>query len=109
VSFALSLPLPLRCCSVLLLRGQADPRARLPQVLGLTASLGVGGHNTTPIEHYILMCANLNARRIDYVRDNTQELLAHNPKPAEDQIRPVEPRLDDSFNAIIRRMVRVHA
>ena len=99
----------LLCSRVLLLERQRNPYACLPQVIGLTASLGVGSNRDRPIDHYIMMCANLNCHSIEYVRDETnkRELLCHNPKPSQDQIKAVPPREDAGFSATIRRMVCV--
>ena len=84
-----------------------EPGAKLPQTIGLTASLGVGSNNDDPLNHYIMMCANLNCYRIEHVSDadNMRELLFHNPKPTQDQIKTVPPRRDDQFKAIIRGLV----
>ena len=79
----------------------------LPQIIGLTASLGVGKEDDNPSNHYIIMCANLNSTCISYVRDrhNRDELLRHNPKPSQDQIKAVQPRRKDTFYNIIQQMV----
>lgn len=73
----------------------------VPQVVGLTASLGFG-EKGDPVEHYIVMCANLHCRSISYVRENLDELLEHNPRPEKDQIISVLPRdPNDMFILII--------
>ncbi len=46
-----------------------DVNAPLPQVIGLTASLGVGSGEDNAWNHYIRMCANLDATCITHVRD----------------------------------------
>jgi len=73
--------------------------APLPQIIGLTASLGVGT-NDDPQSHYVRICANLDCECITYVRhkENVEELLRLNPRPQRDQIVPVEPRdMDAEF------------
>ena len=67
--------------------------APLPQIIGLTASLGVGASDD-PQSHYVRICANLDCECITYVRrpENVEELLRLNPRPQRDQIVPVQPR-----------------
>jgi len=71
-----------------------DSAARLPQIIGLTASLGVGAYDDDPQAHYVRICANLDCECITYVqhKDNVDELMLFNPRPKRDQIVPVEPR-----------------
>jgi len=70
-----------------------DSAARLPQIIGLTASLGVGACED-PLIHYVRICANLDCECITYVRrkENIRELMEFSPRPKRDQIVPVEPR-----------------
>lgn len=76
-----------------------DGCKQLPQILGLTASLGVG--DATSIsgarDHYIKICANLDCHHISHVRqqDNKEELEFHNPKPSPNQIMEIEKRTKD--------------
>jgi len=51
-----------------------DSGARLPQIVGLTASLGVGSDDTDPAQHYIHICANLDCKLITHVKHNRDEL-----------------------------------
>jgi len=77
-----------------------NPSARLPQIIGLSASLGVGSCDDDPKAHYIRICANLDCECITYVRDaeNVRELLEFNPPPKRDQIVVVPPcSMDDEF------------
>ncbi|XP_048587740.1 antiviral innate immune response receptor RIG-I isoform X1 [Nematostella vectensis] len=48
----------------------------LPQVVGLTASLGVGKSNTVENahKHILQICANMDAQKINTVRENVNEL-----------------------------------
>lgn len=69
-----------------------SPRRKLPQIIGLTASLGVGTSADDPLGHYIRLCANLDCDLITHVRENLGELLKYSPRPRKDQIIPVEPR-----------------
>jgi len=77
-----------------------DSATRLPQIIGLTASLGVGACDDDPQSHYVRICANLDCDCITYVQheDNVRELMEFNPPPKRDQIIPVEPRsMDNEF------------
>jgi len=71
--------------------------ARLPQIIGLTASLGVGERDD-PLNHYVRICANLDCECITYVQreENICELMEFNPPPRRDQIIPVEPQSMDA-------------
>ena len=84
-----------------------NPHCKLPQILGLTASLGVGD-NEDPIPHYIKLCANLDCKGITHVRDETnyEELLKHNPKPLQKQIISVDDRpSSDPFSFLLHRLM----
>lgn len=79
-----------------------NPSGKLPQVIGLTASLGVGPAGDDPtgaLYHYIRLCANLDCKSITHVKDkeHLEELLLYNPKPQKDQIISVEPRPTDNI------------
>jgi len=71
--------------------------ARLPQIIGLTASLGVGAYADDAQMHYIRICANLDCECITYVKrpENVIELAEYNPRPQRDQIVAVEPQSMD--------------
>ena len=77
---------------------RSSPKVRLPQIIGLTASLGVGSSCDDPLPHYIKLCANLDCMSITHVRDKAhmEELLQHNPRPKKDQIIAVDARPSDS-------------
>lgn len=65
---------------------------KLPQIVGLTASLGVGEGD--PLNHYIRICANLDCDNITHVRAGTsfmEDLLHHSPRPSRNQIVTVDP------------------
>ena len=83
------------------------PKPNLPQIIGLTASLGVGEKGNA-IDHYITLCANLDCLRIEHVRnsDNKKELFEHNPPPKEDQIITVASRsLQSQFFMTLHRLM----
>ena len=75
---------------------KTDSRARLPQIIGLTASIGVGSFDANPEEHYIHICANLNCGLINHVKENRRELEKHVPPLKRDQIIAVQPRNKDA-------------
>ncbi|CAG9535374.1 unnamed protein product [Cercopithifilaria johnstoni] len=51
---------------------------RLPQIVGLTASLGIGNAQNAleAVEHFIKICANLDITVLSYVHENIDELRA---------------------------------
>ncbi len=70
-------------------------KPNLPQIIGLTASLGVGEKGNACL-------------RIEHVRnsDNKMELIEHNPPPKEDQIIIVAPRsLQSQFFATLYQLM----
>jgi len=75
-----------------------DSSARLPQIIGLTASLGVGAYGDDPQIHYVRICANLDCECITFVQreENVRELMQFNPRPQRDQIVAVQPRRTDT-------------
>ncbi|XP_013399861.1 probable ATP-dependent RNA helicase DHX58 [Lingula anatina] len=79
----------------------------LPQIIGLSASLGTGKGNN-PLQHYYRVCANLDCFTISHVRNpvNEKELLCINPKPKTDQIKLVQPRSSDNpFILMVKQMM----
>nr|XP_033802778.1 interferon-induced helicase C domain-containing protein 1 [Geotrypetes seraphini] len=57
-------------------RKENKPEVPLPQILGLTASPGVGGakNQTKAVEHILKICANLDAYKIMTVKDHAVQL-----------------------------------
>uniref|UniRef100_F6YV16 Antiviral innate immune response receptor RIG-I n=1 Tax=Equus caballus TaxID=9796 RepID=F6YV16_HORSE len=86
------------------LGGSSDP---LPQVVGLTASVGVGDakNRDEAMEHICKLCASLDASVISTVKDNLQELTEVVYKP-EKNFRKVESRTTDGFKCIISQLMR---
>ncbi|XP_064604093.1 ATP-dependent RNA helicase DHX58-like [Liolophura sinensis] len=80
--------------------GQTSP---LPQVIGLTASMGVGkAKNTEQAKMHIQkLCANLDASQICTVQKAVGELADFVPVPDED-IKSVEGRREDKFADFIQ-------
>ncbi|XP_064631779.1 LOW QUALITY PROTEIN: antiviral innate immune response receptor RIG-I-like [Lineus longissimus] len=83
----------------------------LPQIVGLTASLGVGHASTThgAVKHIEKVCANLDSTEICVVKENIEELREHVATP-EMEMETVLPRTDDPCKRIIsQHMEEIHA
>lgn len=78
----------------------------LPQVIGLTASVGVGdAKNTAEATEYICkLCASLDTAVVTTVRDNLEELEEVVYKPQK-FFRKVESRTTDRFKRIISQLM----
>lgn len=86
------------------LGGSPDP---LPQVIGLTASVGVGDAKTVEeaMLHICKLCAALDASVIATVRDNVEELEQVVYKPQKIS-RKVESRASNTFKCIISQLMK---
>nr|AJO25032.1 DEAD box polypeptide 58 [Rhinolophus sinicus] len=86
------------------LGGSSDP---LPQITGLTASVGVGDAKSTTeaMEYICKLCASLDVSVIATVRDNLEELEEIVYKPQK-FFRKVELRTNDRFKYIISHLMR---
>ncbi|NXE55482.1 DDX58 helicase, partial [Casuarius casuarius] len=75
---------------------------QLPQIIGLTASVGVGSAKNTEevIEHICTLCSYLDIQTISTVRENVQDLQSIVYKPEID-VRQVKMRLQNHFVNII--------
>ncbi|CAJ0601549.1 unnamed protein product [Cylicocyclus nassatus] len=64
------------------------PGYSLPQVIGLTASLGVGGasNEADAVNHVVRLCASLDCVAISTVRINNEELRKYSPIVADEII-----------------------
>lgn len=82
----------------------SDP---LPQVVGLTASVGVGSAKNTleAMEHISKLCASLDASVIVTVKENLSELEEVVNKPQK-LFRKVESRPNNRFKCIITQLMR---
>ncbi|XP_030853723.1 probable ATP-dependent RNA helicase DDX58 [Strongylocentrotus purpuratus] len=63
------------------------PQGRIPQVVGLTASVGTGTSDDAH-GHIVTLCANLDSSEVKIVTEphNVQELKKYNKPPEQDQI-----------------------
>ncbi|NXV94618.1 DDX58 helicase, partial [Calonectris borealis] len=75
---------------------------QLPQIVGLTASVGVGNAKTTKeaIEHICTLCSYLDIQAISSVRENKQDLQRFGNKP-ETYVRCVKMRVQNHFADVI--------
>ncbi|XP_057229040.1 antiviral innate immune response receptor RIG-I [Malurus melanocephalus] len=75
---------------------------QLPQIVGLTASVGVGNAKTTheTVEHICTLCSYLDVQAISTVRENKQDLQRFSNKP-ETHVRWVKMRAQNHFADII--------
>ncbi|XP_035920929.2 antiviral innate immune response receptor RIG-I isoform X1 [Halichoerus grypus] len=82
----------------------SDP---LPQVIGLTASVGIGDAKNTmeAMEYICKLCASLDTSVIATVKDNLEELEEIVYKPQK-FFRKVESRTTDRFKCIISQLMR---
>lgn len=86
--------------NIKLKKEQKEP-VPLPQILGLTASPGVGGANTLSKaeEHILRICANLDASKI------MTRSLGKDKKEQRKSILTVEPRKEDPFGTVIKTIM----
>ncbi|NWW04169.1 DDX58 helicase, partial [Oreocharis arfaki] len=79
-----------------------SPANQLPQIVGLTASVGVGNAKSTneTAEHICTLCSYLDIQSISTVRENKQDLQRFGNKP-ETHIRWVKMRTQNHFADII--------
>ncbi|CAH1258815.1 DDX58 [Branchiostoma lanceolatum] len=79
---------------------------RLPQIIGLTASLGVGKAKSQKdaVEHILKACANLDAEWISQVMEHKYELQIYNEKPVE-EVKAVSGRIKDPFADMINMIM----
>ncbi|XP_032423774.1 interferon-induced helicase C domain-containing protein 1 isoform X1 [Xiphophorus hellerii] len=85
-----------------LIKEQKQP-VPLPQILGLTASPGVGGAKTLnkAEEHILRICANLDVSKIMTGSIDKKELRK--------SILPIEPRKEDPFGCVVKTiMTAIH-
>ncbi|XP_012729491.2 interferon-induced helicase C domain-containing protein 1 [Fundulus heteroclitus] len=88
------------------LKKEQKETVQLPQILGLTASPGVGGANTLnkAEEHILRICANLDASKI------MTRSIGKDKKEQRKSILTVEPRREDPFGCVIKTIMHdIHA
>ncbi|XP_078526859.1 interferon-induced helicase C domain-containing protein 1 [Lissotriton helveticus] len=83
--------------------------APLPQILGLTASPGVGGANSVQRaqQHILKICANLDANRIMTVQEHSDQLKAQVKEPYKKVEIPDETRENPFRDKIIAMMTKI--
>ncbi|NXK46772.1 DDX58 helicase, partial [Chauna torquata] len=79
-----------------------SPASQLPQILGLTASVGVGNAKNVEetVEHICSLCSYLDIQAISTVTENIQDLQKFTNKP-ETHVRLVKTRVNNHFAVII--------
>ncbi|NXW78973.1 DDX58 helicase, partial [Hirundo rustica] len=79
-----------------------SPASQLPQIVGLTASVGIGNAKTTDetVDHVCTLCSCLDIQAISTVRENKEDLQRFRNKP-ETHIRWVKMRAQNHFADII--------
>ncbi|NXL04300.1 DDX58 helicase, partial [Mesembrinibis cayennensis] len=79
---------------------------QLPQIVGLTASVGVGNAKSIEetIEHICTLCSYLDIQAISTVRENKEELQRFGNKP-ETHVRWVKMRVRNHFADIIKGLM----
>ncbi|XP_041057704.1 interferon-induced helicase C domain-containing protein 1 isoform X2 [Carcharodon carcharias] len=93
------------------LNNKGDAEVALPQILGLTASPGVGGaRNRKNAESHILqICANLDAYKIMTVKEHHAQLKDQVKDPVK-KMEIAEERTEDPFGGQIKdMMMKIHA
>ncbi|XP_038044772.1 probable ATP-dependent RNA helicase DHX58 isoform X2 [Patiria miniata] len=73
-------------------QGVGEHVGSLPQVIGLSASLGVG-RGKMPLNHLLKLCANMDVRDIKRVRKHKKQLDEFVKAPEQDVIIPVDSRV----------------
>lgn len=89
------------------LRKENKKEMPLPQILGLTASPGVGGarKQSKAEEHILKICANLDAYKIMTVQRNAEELGEKVKEPYK-TFAIAEERREDPFGDVIKRIMQ---
>ncbi|XP_067017165.1 ATP-dependent RNA helicase DHX58-like isoform X3 [Acropora muricata] len=95
----------------LALKSQAGHQQRLPQIVGLTASLGTGKAKSAEKakEHIILVSANLDAQEISTVKENREELEQYVNLPSKEQYFVPKDEQDPFENIISKVMKNIEA
>uniref|UniRef100_A0A915ESB8 RNA helicase n=1 Tax=Ditylenchus dipsaci TaxID=166011 RepID=A0A915ESB8_9BILA len=88
------------------LKESAAHKYPLPQIVGLTASLGMGGSSTKKVEdavqYTLLMCANLGVTHISRVRHHLDELKQYNSDTDNKiEVVPCREYIDSGFYSIL--------
>ncbi|XP_033098903.1 probable ATP-dependent RNA helicase DDX58 [Anneissia japonica] len=95
-------------------RCQESSLAPRPQIIGLTAGLGVGQAQSSykAESHILMLCANMDVEKISIVEENVEELNRHVNIPTEETIL-VARKQDDKFaegvNLIMENIERIIA
>uniref|UniRef100_A0A674MEM0 RNA helicase n=1 Tax=Takifugu rubripes TaxID=31033 RepID=A0A674MEM0_TAKRU len=83
------------------LKKEQKPTVPLPQILGLTASPGVGGATKLDkaVEHILRICANLDASKIMTLPPDQLK------RDSKKTVKPVEDRKEDPFGDVIKKIM----
>ncbi|XP_005090198.1 probable ATP-dependent RNA helicase DHX58 [Aplysia californica] len=82
---------------------------KMPQILGLTASLGVGNAQTIDgaYENIVKVCGNLDVRKISTVSKHVSELQKHTPVPTEENVNLQRRGLDNFVENMNSYMTKI--
>ncbi|XP_059172480.1 antiviral innate immune response receptor RIG-I-like [Physella acuta] len=90
-------------------RGSEKQRANLPQIVGLSATIGIDKATTVKeaVDNILKICANLDAPHLSIVKDNLNEMKKLVPLPSEKDIQLEERDTDDSLMKITQIMKKL--
>ncbi|XP_062588780.1 antiviral innate immune response receptor RIG-I-like [Saccostrea cucullata] len=83
----------------------------IPQIVGLTATIGVGDSSTEDgaLQHMLRICANLDTLEISTVQRNLEEFRKHVAVPKEETIKMGQKEKDPLKNLILDNIAHIEA